>query len=189
MIMGLTGLKGAGKSSVAQILNSLYGFNRRSFASPIKEMLETMGIPQKYIYDVDYKEKPVPGYGKSARFMLQTLGTEWGRAIISDNVWVRALELRLSGLKGDVVIDDVRFPNECAMIHDLGGFVVMVTRPGLPNDDKHTSEAGLPAEDIDGEIRNLTCYLTDLEDAVTTYMETGNHGTIHNTKSQCLTRI
>jgi hypothetical protein len=190
MIIGLTGLKGSGKTTVADMLHNQYGFIRRSFASPIKEMLETMGIPQKYIYDVDYKETPVPGYGKSARHMMQTLGTEWGRELVSQNIWVKAMESRINGcMRGDdVVIDDVRFPNECAMVHALKGKVILVHRPGLAP-DAHASEAGVSGSDIDDEIRNSSCYLTDLEDAVTTYMEIGNHGTVYNTESKRLARI
>ena len=188
MIIGLTGLKGAGKTTVAAVLHDQYGFVRRSFASPIKEMLEAMGIPQKYIYDADYKERPVPGYGKSARFMMQSLGTEWGREMVSQNVWTRALESRIQDIRDDVVIDDVRFPNECAMVHSLGGKIVLVDRPGMAP-DAHISEAGVGSSEVDGVIRNLSCYLTDLEDAVTTYMETGNHGTVYATESKRLARI
>tara|TARA_Y100001963_G_scaffold158566_1_gene258676 strand:+ start:8299 stop:8886 length:588 start_codon:yes stop_codon:yes gene_type:complete len=181
MIIGLTGGKGCGKTTIARVLRDKYGFTILSFATPLKEMLEVMGVPDKYIYDVDHKELPVPGFGKSARFMMQTLGTEWGRGLVSENIWVKALETKLSDIQGDVVLDDVRFPNECALVHSKKGKVVRVNRPGL-SDDLHVSETGVFDQDVDGEIDNLSNYYSDLENSVTHYMEIGQYGTIHNTK-------
>ena len=90
----------------------------------------------------------------SPRVMLQTLGTEWGRESISNDIWISAL-LRtaklllhedgntqlwsydpLSGpvavektlLRG-VVISDIRFENEFKAIKKEGGSVIRVTRP------------------------------------------------------------
>jgi hypothetical protein len=44
------------------------------------------------------------------------------------------------------VIDDVRFPNEAAMIRELGGELWRIERPGIAYDGDHESEGGL--EDI-----------------------------------------
>ena len=188
MIIGLTGPKSSGKTSVAKVLEGVYGFSRRSFSSPIKGMLETMGVPIKYLYDPDYKETTVPGFGKSAREMMQSLGSEWGRALVSRDVWCKALERRIEGAREDIVVDDLRFPNECAMIHALKGVVVKVHRPNLVQDD-HSSEMGVPPSDIDAEIRNLSCYLPDLRAAVVDFMETGKYGNVHATKPKRFANI
>tara|TARA_Y100001970_G_scaffold288381_1_gene415508 strand:- start:869 stop:1444 length:576 start_codon:yes stop_codon:yes gene_type:complete len=178
-VIGLTGRKGCGKSSVGAILAHNYDFHVRSFASPIKEMLVAMGIPKNYIYDRDYKEKPVPGFGKSARYMMQALGTEFGRHLVHPDVWIRALKNKLDDLTGDVVIDDVRFENEARMIHAYGGMILRIERPHTEDRDTHISELQLDSSHVDQTLQNISPYTTDLELAVTEFMETKYNGTFH----------
>lgn len=83
----------------------------------------------------------------SPRIMLQHLGTEWGREVIDENIWIdnliRTAEKVLQGYKYDketgfngervppptgVVISDVRFANELERIRAAGGRVIKVTR-------------------------------------------------------------
>tara|TARA_R100000808_G_scaffold19315_1_gene41967 strand:- start:11 stop:586 length:576 start_codon:yes stop_codon:yes gene_type:complete len=182
-VIGLTGRKGCGKSSVGAILAHNYDFHVRSFASPIKEMLVAMGIPKNYIYDRDYKEKPVPGFGKSARYMMQALGTEFGRHLVHPDVWIRALKNKLDDLKGDVVIDDVRFENEANMIHAYGGMILRIERPHTTDKDTHISELQLDSSHVDQTLQNISPYTTDLELAVTEFMETKYNGTFHTAES------
>jgi hypothetical protein len=101
----------------------------------------------RYVYSD--KEAIIPGIGVSARHMMQTLGTEWGRACIHPDFWVmiaRAETQRIMNDGGSVVIDDVRFANEAAMIRDLGGELWRIERPSIAYDGSHESEGGL--EDI-----------------------------------------
>lgn len=66
---------------------------------------------------------------------------------------MKRLEEKLQGLK-KVVIDDVRFPNEVAMIQRLGGRVIRIDRPG-PDESTHASEIILDTFDgWDGVIVN-----------------------------------
>ena len=58
----------------------------------------------------------------------------------------RAKTERIMADGGSVVTDDVRFPNEAAMIRDLGGELWRIERPGITYDGDHSSEGGL--EDI-----------------------------------------
>ena len=139
---------GCGKSTVA---NALINHQRVSFAAPLKcavsNMLHDLGVPGLYAYT--NKEAIIPELGVSARHMMQTLGTEWGRACIHPDFWVmiaRAKAQRIMNENGSVVIDDVRFPNEAAMIRDLGGELWRIDRPGVSYDGSHESEGGL--EDI-----------------------------------------
>jgi len=182
-VIGLTGRKGCGKSSVAAILAKNYDFHVRSFASPIKEMLVAMGIPKNYIYDAADKEKPVPGFGKSARYMMQALGTEFGRHLIHPDVWIRALKNKLDYLDGDVVIDDVRFANEASMIHAYGGMILRIERPHTKAQDTHISELQLDSSHIDQTLQNISPYSTDLELAVIEFMEIKYNGTFHTAES------
>jgi energy-coupling factor transporter ATP-binding protein EcfA2 len=154
-IIGLTGHKGVGKSTLANAL----GGEIISFATPIKKMLEVI-IPKRYIYED--KEDQIIGFpeGVTGRKCLQSLGTEWGRAMYSD-IWINFAEIEIvehqdeakrQQLSGRIIIDDVRFENECRMIRRLKGEVWRVIRNGVGNNDQHISEAGLPDELISKQI-------------------------------------
>jgi hypothetical protein len=139
----------SGKTTVADLLIE---HERVAFAAPLKctvsNMLNELGLPG-FNYAYTDKEAIIPELGVSARHMLQTLGTEWGRACIHPDFWVmiaRAKAERIMNGGGSVVVDDVRFPNEAAMIFGLGGELWRIDRPGVSYDGSHESEGGL--EDI-----------------------------------------
>ena len=140
---------GCGKSTAADLLIE---HQRVAFAAPLKRavwnMLNDLGL-EGFNYAYVDKEAIIPELGVSARHMMQTLGTEWGRACIHPDFWVmiaRAEAQRIMATGGSVVIDDVRFPNEEAMIRDLGGELWRIDRPGMSYSGDHCSEGGL--EDI-----------------------------------------
>jgi len=66
------------------------------------------------------------------RWVLQYWGTEVCRKAFHDDIWIAALEARLSRRSDDTVISDVRFPNEIASIRRAGGRIVWVKRGPLP---------------------------------------------------------
>ena len=91
------------------------------------------------------KGEPDPSLGgHTPRYLMQTLGTEWGRRMISDDIWLRAWVKALGGHR-NVVVDDVRFPNEAELIRSLGGYIIQIDRPNGPTIDHsdHPSEQGL----------------------------------------------
>ena len=140
---------GCGKTTVA---NLLIEHQRVAFAASLKRavwtLLGELGISGFHFIYED-KEAIIPGLGVSARHMMQTLGTEWGRACIHPDFWVmiaRAETQRIMADGGSVAVDDVRFPNEAAMIRDLGGELWRIDRPGVTYNGSHESEGGL--EDI-----------------------------------------
>lgn len=162
MIIGLTGKKGCGKSTVGRIIAEEWGYGIKSFATPIKLMLSAMGLTDDELYKPEKKEEIIPEFGKSPRELMQLLGTEFGRTLVSQNIWVASLEKHLEHGQ-NYVVDDVRFANEAAMIRANDGIVVRVVR-GLDDEpDEHISEAGINSELINYEIRNISCYETDLE--------------------------
>jgi hypothetical protein len=82
--------------------------------------------------------------------MLQSLGTEWGRGMVHDEIWIRITMERAGEhltVGRSVVITDVRFDNEAQAIVDAGGEVWRVTRPGwrclAEEAAAHQSEAGV----------------------------------------------
>jgi len=139
---------GSGKSTVA---NMTWDFKKISFASPMREfcanLLSALGHDGVVLLrDRDKKEEKIAEIGVSPRQMMQTLGTEWGRSCIHPELWIMvaagAVEQQRK-LGRDVVIDDVRFPNEAEMIRRLGGELWLVDRPGVVYEGGHSSEGAL----------------------------------------------
>ena len=140
---------GCGKTTAA---NLFIEHQRVSFAAPLKRavwrLLDDLGL-SGFHFAYEDKEAIIPEIGVSARHMMQTLGTEWGRACIHPDFWVmiaRAETQRIMADGRSVVIDDVRFSNEAAMIRELGGELWRIERPGISYNGDHSSEGGL--EDI-----------------------------------------
>lgn len=129
LILGLTGPARSGKDTVADRLAVVHGYERVSFAEPIRQMLHTLGVSHAELHN---KTAPIARFGgKSARELLQTLGTEWGRAMVDPDIWVNVMAQDLLALPAGmpVVISDVRFDNEAKWIVDQGGLVISVHRP------------------------------------------------------------
>ena len=162
-LIAFTGPAGCGKSTAADIMRSK-GWTRVKFASTLKDMCRAMGMTDEMI-EGDQKEEPQSMFGnQTPRYIMQTLGTEWGRRTIHSNLWVSITSAEIqrhldSGQ--NVVVDDCRFENEAACIRNLGGVVVGVTGLGGIS-GQHESESGVaPDHTIDN---NGT--LDDLERAV-----------------------
>jgi len=128
-IIAFSGYKQSGKSECAKCLIE-HGYRRMSFADTLKEMLLLMGIERECLYG-SRKEEVIPWLGVTGRHCMQTIGTEWGRELINDDVWVKVMERRLKETPNSiaVVFDDCRFENEVQLIRSLGGVIVRVTRP------------------------------------------------------------
>ena len=148
LLVGLIGRAGAGKSTVSAYLEHEFAFEQVAFADPIFAMVmalfQAADVDENWAMERALKEKPTPVLGLSYRRLAQTLGTEWGRQVLGDDLWVRiaahkaqqTLQMDLS-----VVISDVRFPNEAAWITGMGGVLVRVQRPDVERVHPHVSES------------------------------------------------
>jgi hypothetical protein len=162
MIIGLIGHKGEGKSSVAKILHGLNGFAPAKFAGPLKTMLyafyKAHGLAPEAILDkIEGNLKEVPCMflaGRTPRYAMQTLGTEWGRNLIHDQLWIKSLQERLKNGESNIVVDDCRFLNEAAALRESGAKLVRVYRASLQPDKTHPSEIEIPLIPVDYVIDN-----------------------------------
>ena len=158
-IIGLAGRKQSGKTSAAKYLEKS-GFLRFSFAEPMRKMLDSLLFDCGYyademalIYGLN-KELPVAPFDQSPRYLLQTLGTEWGRDCVNPDLWVLVAKQKILFSESDyLVFDDVRFENEAAMIRSLGGLVIHIDRGDLVQ-DAHASEAGIKDHESDSFVDN-----------------------------------
>ncbi len=135
MVIGLTGLMNSGKSTVADYLVTHRDFVRLKFTQGLKEMMRALGLSEDEIEGV-LKEMPSEKLnGRTPRYAMQTLGTEWGRTHMGQDFWVNLLVQKAHRMEfgTNIVIDDCRFPNEAVAIQrDLQGRVWKLVRGVQP---------------------------------------------------------
>lgn len=142
-LIALGGKLRAGKDAIGDYLEAEHGYVKMGMSDalnaallelnpwiPIKnELGEALGRYKAYHDAVGYVEaKKNP----EVRRLLQALGTEVGRDMISPNVWVDIAERTIRDhwdAGRSVVITAIRFPNEIEMVRGLGGKSVWVERP------------------------------------------------------------
>jgi hypothetical protein len=140
MILGICGLIGAGKDTIADYLVNIHEFKRESFANTLKDAVaHVFGWDRELLegrtkQSRAWREQPDEwwsdrlGMDVTPRWVLQFWGTEVARRSFHDDIWIASLENKLRTITDDVVISDCRFPNEIASIKLAGGRVVRVVR-------------------------------------------------------------
>lgn len=149
-LVALTGSAGSGKSTATKFLVERHGYTLVKFAGPLKDACRALGLTDRHI-EGDLKEESCEMLcGKTPRYLMQAMGTELGRNLIGENLWVnlwrsRALDIMAHSF-GRVVVDDCRFPNEAEAIRQLGGMIIKLEgRGGIAG--QHASEAGCGQHD------------------------------------------
>lgn len=149
MIVGFVGLIGAGKDTAADYLVNYHGFRRDSFASTLKDAVADIFGWDRVLLEGrttearKWREQKDEWWSKrlgkdiTPRYILQQWGTEVIRNGFHDDMWVASLENKMRKTKDDIVITDVRFPNEIAAIRNAGGLVVRIKRGPEPEWFEH----------------------------------------------------
>lgn len=190
-IIGVCGFIGSGKDTIADYLVNIHGFRRDSFASSLKDVCASVfGWDREMLEgrtkeSREWREQVDPwwterlGMNITPRWILQYWGTEVCRKGFHNDIWIASLEHRLANARDNIVISDVRFPNEIAALRNAGGQVVWVQRGALPDwydtalganagikpDQKllvqlgiHSSETAWIGADFDHVIKNDTTF-------------------------------
>jgi hypothetical protein len=169
-VIGLSGYAQAGKDTIGQHLVDNHGYTRISFADTLRDFLYKLNpvvevhhvagarIMEELATVVDEEgweaaKKLVPTQTHSVRALLQRLGTDAGRAVLGEDVWVDAA-LKAIEPGGKYVITDVRFPNEADAVRAMGGQLWRVVRPGMAAVNAHPSEVALDGYQFDQRIDN-----------------------------------
>jgi hypothetical protein len=145
MIIGICGLIGSGKGTVADILTKEHGFKKISFADSLKDGVSTIFNWDRKMLEGDTKESRdwrekqddfwsnETGKEITPRLVLQLFGTECMRQGFFDGIWVSLVKQKiLANPDKNWVVPDVRFPNEVSTISELGGKVWQVRRGEKP---------------------------------------------------------
>lgn len=183
-IIGLNGVARAGKDTVGNILHDLYGYEIVSFSDALNNALIALnpwldtgslsGGGGHSTYERYASAVKRLGYEQAkdtypeVRRLLQCMGTEVGRNMFGQDIWVEAMFKNYSGQKWAVV--NARFPNEFEAIWSREGVIWEVTRPGFKPALGHVSDtAGDHLQkdayiDNDGTIEELAQQVITLMD-------------------------
>jgi hypothetical protein len=143
MLIGLVGLIGSGKDTVADRLVTQHSFNRDSFAKSLKDATASIFGWDRELLEGNTKESREwrertdifwsKKFGKeiTPRWVLQYFGTEVCRGGMLDSIWVDSLIARYQGK--NTVISDTRFINEIKTIRDHSGKIILIKRGEVPS--------------------------------------------------------
>ena len=126
MLIGLVGLIGSGKDTVAERLVSHHGYVRDSFAKSLKDATASIfGWNREMVEgntkeSREWREQPDAFWSEkfgrqvTPRWVLQYFGTEVCRGQMLDTIWVDSCMARYKGQ--NTVISDTRFVNEITLV-------------------------------------------------------------------------
>lgn len=166
ILLAMYGRARSGKDTAADYLAQQLGLYKYAFAEPLKTMLKS--VFGDHFHEGD-RSGICPETGKSYREMMQTLGTEWGREMMTQDVWINLVQKKWDWVKDGcphetplgrisnlhlgkeqvtqgMILSDLRFDSEAEWVKSQGGIVIEITR-GIdtltPSMASHASEAGI----------------------------------------------
>lgn len=159
MIIAFTGKMGAGKSTAIEELAEIQPkeIHLVKFAAPLYDM-------QEFIYRRVQNVYRRPSNFIKDRKLLQFLGTDWGRNVIGEDVWVNLWkdEVRYTSENFPryiTVCDDLRFDNEAVAVKASGGVIIQIISDNRSQRidtslSSHASESGIDKKYIDHTLVN-----------------------------------
>lgn len=145
-VIAICGFQGAGKDTFSNYLVDNYEFKKFSFAAATKDVLSNMFGWNRKLLEGDtiesrnFRETIDPWWASklsipdlTPRKVLQMIGTDLFRKHFNDEIWVHIVEKQIiDTLKLNqsqrIIISDCRFPNEIAMVKNLGAKLIHINR-------------------------------------------------------------
>ncbi len=155
LLIGLTGMRGVGKTTIAERMMKDYDFLSAHGAGPMREMAQLYfrmcGYPPSVAWAMtfgDLKDKPMEllPHGEKPRVFLENFGQFMGANLGPE--WTLGVALRNMppGVDIDIVIESVVY--EADFLRERGGKIVRVTRFG------HQRPKGLHTDGAQGRIQH-----------------------------------
>lgn len=165
-ILGISGKKQSGKSTIADIIQSNYPNTVIiNFADALKtEVCKACGVTWEYLEAHKSEFRPI----------LQWWGTDFRRKLNNENYWINKWQMKVLELPSDiklVIAADVRFENEANIVKRMGGQLWRVVRPSVLSTDIHASETEMDSVPCDVRILNNVDDLKTLEKSILEQIE------------------
>ena len=194
MLIGICGLIGSGKDTVAQNLIDNHNFVKISFADKLKDAVGVMFNWDRTLLDgktdesrnwreqIDQYWTQETGREITPRLVLQEFGTECMRNGFYDGIWVSLTRKHIiDNPNTNFVIPDVRFPNEAKMLYEINGEVWRVKRGQDPIWFRIYQDVGVEPKDV---------HASEWAWAHTKFSQTiDNNGTLLDLKNQVQDRL
>lgn len=165
MIVGIAGLIGSGKDTIADYLVNSHGFKRESFAGTLKDAVSSVFGWDRILLEGktpearEWREQIDSWWATrlnishlTPRWILQYWGTEVCRHGFHDAIWIASLENKIRNTQDNIVISDVRFTNEATAIRNQGGICIRVMRgpdpEWMPHAVNYMSSASLDSKEL-----------------------------------------
>jgi hypothetical protein len=182
MIIGIGGKAQAGKDTTAMMLQTLIPFPNVTwdmywnsdivftydhfvvhYADLLKEVSQDMlNMPFDNFNSQEVKQSKIEWLDMTVREFLQKFGTAVRKEIDPD-FWVKALFNVYND--ANIIVADVRFPNEAEAVKERGGILIRINRPGA-GAGNHISETALDNYDGWDYVIENTGTLEDLYNKV-----------------------
>lgn len=161
LIIAMTGLARSGKNTVGAHLVKKHGFVRDAFADDLRRSLYAINPPviatgngQPYEMLADFVDRAgwdLARQHPGVQGLLQRAGTEGGRMIHGEHLWIDKVEARMKTLPKDIplVITDCRTPQEGAWVRKHGGAIFRVERLIPTQLNAHLGDHSTEADTVD----------------------------------------
>jgi len=158
LLIGIIGKMHSGKTTVSNMIKDNYPnkWNELAFAEPLKSILKDLFFLEDIHVHGPMKDQKHPELNVMPRELLQIVGTDLFRNTLptllpqlnlqGHSLWIWHMKQRLENIDSNVIISDVRFPDEMQVIKSMGGFIIEIKRPNshvihsLDNIKAHSSE-------------------------------------------------
>lgn len=201
-VIGVGGLLTSGKDTVADYLVDGHGWTKLNMSSILHEAMLALdpwipvnahpsiinpigfnGESVRYSHLIEQVGYTSAKNNPEARRLLQALGTDVGRNLLGESVWVDAMRNKILDQFDEgksVIVSGIRFPNEVDLINGfVEGKTWWVDR-GLKNSSTHASENSVRADDFDRVIDNKGTFDELLDNVERELAHTGRYTPLTN---------